>query len=94
MKTKHVLLLLIVLLAALILAQSVEAMASEHFVLDWFTLLNSAGGGPAASSHYHANLTIGQTAIRTSTSPHYQIRLGFWVEMLRQWFLSLPLIQR
>jgi len=94
MKTKHVLLLLVVLLAALIFAQSVEAMASENYILNWYTLLNSAGGGTAASSHYQANLTIGQTAIQTSSSSNYQIRLGYWVDTLRQWFLSLPLIQR
>lgn len=94
MKTKHILLLLVVLLAALIFAQSVEAMASENFALDWYTLLDSAGGGRVASSHYQADLTIGQTTIRSSTSTNYQIRLGYWVDMLRQWSLNLPLIQR
>jgi hypothetical protein len=94
MKRKHILLLLVVLLVALIFAQSVEAMASENYALNWYTLLHSAGGGAIASSSYQADLTVGQTAIRTSTSPNYQIRLGYWVEMLRQWSLSLPLIQR
>lgn len=92
MKINTVLLLLVILLAALIFTQGVSAMDSDHFLLNWRTPLNTAGGGSAASSHYQTNLTIGQTVIQASSSTSYQAKMGIWAGILRRWFQHLPLI--
>ena len=92
MKTKPVLILLVVLLAALIFIHSAGAMQSEHYTLDWYTLLNSAGGGPASSPHYQVNYTVGQTAVQVSSSTNYRAGLGYWASLFRNWLLHLPLI--
>jgi len=92
MKTKHVLLFLAVLLGVLVFVQGVGAMDSDHYTLDWYTLVNSAGGGPAVSTNFQVNLTIGQTPIQTSASSNYQISLGYWAGALHRWFQHLPLI--
>lgn len=92
MKTKTVLLLLVILLAALIFTQGVGAMDSDHFILNWRTPLNTAGGGSTASTHYQTNLTIGQTVIQASSSTSYRVRMGIWAGMLQRWFQHLPLI--
>lgn len=92
MRTKPVLIMLVVLLVVMIFIQGAGAMQSDYYTLDWYTLLDSAGGGPASSTHYQANFTIGQTAEHTSSSANYQVGLGYWFNELREWLLHLPLI--
>ena len=68
----------LVLVAILLLVGSAWAMESENYRLDWFTPLTGGGGGPADSAHYAVNFTVGQTAIGSSDSTHYQAGLGYW----------------
>jgi len=70
--------LALALAGSLLVAASAWAMSSANFRLDWFTPLNSSGGGPAASAHYRADFTVGQTAIGSSASSNYRVGLGFW----------------
>jgi len=69
--------LLIAVLCVLLLASSVLAMSSSTYRMDWFVPLTGSGG-PASSSHYAINITVGQAAIGTSASPHAQSCLGYW----------------
>jgi hypothetical protein len=84
--------ILITLLLLLLLAHGVQAMSSVNYVLDWFTPLNSSGGGPSSSVNYAANFTIGQTAIGPSSSTHYGTGLGYWYGIMMQFLVRLPLI--
>ena len=77
MKKQRSLSLLIGLLAILVLASGVLAMSSSTYRLDWFVPL-SGSGGPASSTHYAVNLTVGQTGMGISASPNYQSCLGYW----------------
>ena len=90
--------LLITLLLLLLFVQAVQAMESENYKLDWYTLLNSSGGGPANSAHYASNITIGQTAIGSSHSTNYQVGLGYWYGLIdyfsRIFSINLPLINK
>jgi hypothetical protein len=92
MKTKTILLFLVISLSALIIVQGAGAMTSDRYRLDWHTMVNNTGGGPAFSTHYQANLTIGQTPIQNSTSSNYQASMGYWAGVLQRWFQHLPLI--
>lgn len=65
------------LITLLLLAGRVLAMSSDHYRLDWFIPL-TGGGGAASSTNYAVNLTVGQTVIGVSESPHYQGCLGYW----------------
>lgn len=94
MKTKSLAFLLIVLLCALFWAQSVQAISSTNYALNWFTPLTSGGGGPMNSTNYAVNVTIGQTAIGASTSAQYGVGLGYWYGVLTGSDLYLPLILR
>jgi hypothetical protein len=66
------------IVAFLLLAGSVLAMRSANYWLDWFTPGTGGGGGPASSTHYAVNFTIGQTAIGPSSSANYRAGLGYW----------------
>ena len=68
---------LLALIALLLLAGKVLAMSSDHYRLDWFIPLTGSGGA-ASSTNYAVNLTVGQTVIGVSESPHYQGCLGYW----------------
>ncbi|MGC9335591.1 MAG: hypothetical protein ACP5JJ_15680 [Anaerolineae bacterium] len=71
------------------------AMSSTHFRLDWFTPGTSGGGGgPVTSGHYAANLTIGQSAVGTLSSAHYQACLGYWCGVPVPNWIYLPLVMR
>ncbi len=66
-------------LAALVLLTGVAlAMESDNYRLDWFTPLTGGGGGPASSTNYAVNLTVGQSVIGTSDSTNYGSCLGYW----------------
>ena len=77
-------------LAALLLASSALAL-SAAYQLDWFVPLTGGGGGPASSTHYEANLTVGQTVIGASTSTNYKASLGYWYGIPAYHFY-LPLV--
>lgn len=85
--------LVAVLLCGLLLVGGALAMSSETYRLDWFTPLTGGGGGPASSSHYAVNLTIGQSAIGASSSANYGIGLGYWYG-IRGYRTYLPLVLR
>ena len=86
--------ILFTLLLLLLLAHGAQAMESTNYALDWFTPLNSGGGGPSSSAHYAANFTIGQTAIYASSSANYGIGLGYWHGILAQFHIRLPLVSK
>jgi len=69
---------LLILAALLLLAGSVVAMSSDHYRLDWFVPLTGGGGGPASSTHYAVNFTVGQSAVGTASSTSYGGCLGYW----------------
>ena len=95
MKKKSRLLILVLLVIMLVLTQSVSAMSSDNYALDWYTPLSSGGGGKSESTNYVMEFTIGQSAIGSSSSTNYRTGLGYWgamVELLRLWFINLPII--
>jgi hypothetical protein len=77
--------------AFLLLAGSVLAMQSANYRLDWFTPGTGGGGGPASSTHYAVNFTVGQTASGLSSSASYGAGLGYWYG-LGGYKIYLPLI--
>ena len=81
-----------VLSVLLLLAGGALAMRSTHYWLDWHTPLTGGGGGPASSTHYAVNLTVGQTAIGVSSSSNYQVCLGYWCGTAGPWRIYLPLV--
>jgi hypothetical protein len=83
-----------VLCALLLLANSALAMSSTNYKLDWFVPLTGSGGNEMSSTNYKAYVTIGQTAIGTSTSTNYRVGLGYWYGLLSGRRLHLPLILR
>ena len=82
------------LLAALLLAGAAWAMASDNYRLDWYVSDSGAGGGPAGSTHYAVNYTIGQNAAggagNVSTSTNYSAGLGYWARLPFDFSLLLP----
>ena len=97
MKKKTALLLLTLAILSTILTQSVSAMSSTNYALEWFTPLTKGAGGKSASTNYIMDLTIGQSAIGSASSTNYRVGLGYWgalVEILRLWFINLPIILR
>ena len=92
MSTRRLLPWAIVLLCALVLAGNALAMRSDNYWLDWFTPLTGGGGGPAASDHYAANVTVGQSAIGAAGSAHYAIGLGYWGAVAGGTRIYLPLV--
>ena len=82
-------------LVFLVLATSVLAMSSTHYRLDWFAPLTGGGGGPASSTHYAVNFTVGQSAIGTASSTSYGGCLGFWCGAAAVGYrIYLPLVVR
>jgi len=86
--------ILFILLLLLLLAHGVQAMSSANFALNWFTPLNSSGGGRSSSANYAANFTVGQTAIYASSSTNYGAGLGYWYGIFQQFRIRLPLVSR
>jgi hypothetical protein len=71
-------LIFLALAILLLLASGVLALFSDNYRLDWYTPLTGGGGGPASSTNYAVNLTVGQTAIGVASGSSYQACLGFW----------------
>ena len=82
------------LLCGLLLAGVALAMDSTNYRLDWFTPLTGGGGGPASSTNYAVNLTIGQSVIGTSDSTGYNACLGYWCGTAVGHRIFLPLVLR
>jgi hypothetical protein len=76
----------LILIVLLLWAGSALAMSSTNYRLDWFTPMTGGGGGPASSTFYSANLTVGQTVIGASASEHYGSGLGYWYGLLSNIF--------
>jgi hypothetical protein len=53
-----------------------RASASANYQIPWLSI--NSGGGPVASTNYQTNLTVGQAATGTSSSPNYTVGQGFW----------------
>jgi hypothetical protein len=92
MKLKVLLSVLLLLLLMVVLVQSAAAMVSTNYRVEWFVPL-SGGGGAASSTNYMVNITVGQTAIGSSTSTNYTTGMGFW-SAVWNWLVHLPLIVR
>jgi hypothetical protein len=88
MKRKIILLCVLLLL---LLIESVYAMSSPAYHIDWLNLL-SGSGGPARSAGYQANFTIGQTASRGSSSSLFNVQMGYWAGIPPQYPIFLPKI--
>jgi opacity protein-like surface antigen len=86
--------LLCAILLLLFFTASALAMSSANYRLDWFTPLNTGGGGGASSANYRAEVTIGQTAIGEASSTSYGTGLGFWYGLLDWGRVYLPLVLR
>jgi len=86
--------ILLTLAALLLLAGRALAMRSDHYWLDWYTPLTGGGGGPASSTHYAVNFTVGQSVIGASASTHYKGCLGFWCGAAARYGVYLPLVLR
>jgi hypothetical protein len=77
MSNRKMIVLVAALVCGLLLASSALAL-SAAYRLDWFVPLTGGGGGPASSTNYKVNLTVGQTVIGASTSTNYKASLGYW----------------
>lgn len=86
---------LLVLIILLVWVGNALAMSSTDYRLDWFTPMTGSGGGPAISTNYAANFTVGQTVIGASASEHYGSGLGYWYGFLSSMIRNfLPLVIR
>ena len=84
--------ILLTVLVLLLLASNAGAMSSANYKLDWFTPLTGGGGGPASSTNYAVNFTIGQTVVGASSSASYQVGLGYWYGVAQQFKVYLPIV--
>ena len=82
-------------LCSLLLVGSILAMSSTNYKLDWFTPMTGSGG-PASSTHYAINFTVGQSAIGASSSANYGVGLGYWygAAATAAYQVFLPLVVR
>jgi len=86
---------LLILIILLLWVGSALAMSSTNFRLDWYTPMTGGGGGPASSTNYAANFTVGQTVVGASTSEHYGSGLGYWYGLLSSIIKNfLPLVTK
>jgi hypothetical protein len=74
---KHIRIILICVLLLLLIVETVYAMGSANYRIDWNNLLTGSGG-KTQSLNYLASYTVGQTASQTSESGNYQTQLGYW----------------
>jgi hypothetical protein len=91
MKTKPFAVILATLVLSFLFVANALAMSSTHYRLDWFTPM-SGSGGPASSTSYAANFTVGQTVVGASTRTNYGIGLGYWYGVGTQQAVFLPLV--
>lgn len=93
MNTKRFVSIALIMLIAFVLAQSVLAMSSANYRLDWFVPLTGSGG-PASSTNYAVNVTMGQTVVGASSSTNYKAGLGYWYGVGIQHQIYLPIVLR
>ena len=87
--------LLGILLLLLLAVTLTVAMTSTQYRLDWFTPLESSGGGVSSSAHYTVHYTTGQLGSGAQQGTSYRVGLGFWQESsLVEWHILLPIVQR
>lgn len=81
-----------------LLAGRALAMSQASYRMAWFVPLTGGGGGPAASSGYRVNLTVGQAVIGASASSGSKVCLGYWCGITEAAALAhrvwLPLLVR
>ena len=82
-----------VLCLLLMMTGVVMAMSSTNYQLDWFVPLTGSGGA-MDSTHYAANITLGQSAIGTADSANDSVCLGYWCGADVTYTVYLPLILR
>ncbi len=78
MKRKIIVLCILLILLA---TESVFAMSSPAYRIEWTNLL-SGSGGSASSASYQVNVTVGQTVNDKSGSPLYAVQMGYWAGMI------------
>jgi hypothetical protein len=83
-----------ILVALLLLANRALAMSSPNYKMEWFVPVTGSGGSPLSSANYKAYVTIGQTAVGSSSSANYRAGLGYWYGLPDRGPLLLPLILR
>jgi hypothetical protein len=93
MKTKLVTGIGVFVALLLLAGNALAGMSSTNYRLDWFTPLTGGGGGPASSTNYAVNFTVGQSAIGFSASDNYSAGLGYWYG-IEEYRLYLPLVLR
>jgi hypothetical protein len=93
MRKRLLVAIIVVLLGGLLLAQIVLAMSSTNYKLDWYTPLTSSGG-PATSTNYAGNFSVGQSVIGYATSTGYTAGLGYWYGAAGQYKIYLPIIMK
>jgi len=93
MKSKIFTVVSVAIVLVLLAFASANAMSSANYQLNWFTPL-SGSGGPASSSSYRANITIGQTGTGLSSSTHYVAKIGYWAGTDNPYGVFLPLIKK
>ena len=86
--------ILITLLLLLLFAQGVQAMSSANFSLNWFTPLDSSGGGPSSSTNFAADITLGQSVIGASSGDDYRVSLGYWYSAKSVFHVRLPMVTK
>jgi hypothetical protein len=80
----------------LLVAQVAYAMSSANYRIDWTNLLTGSGGHGGSGS-YIADVTVGQTASKVSSSASYQVSLGYWTGSppnVPGFLIHLPLVRR
>lgn len=94
MKSKICMVVSVAIVLVLLAFASADAMSSANYQLNWFTPLSGSGGGPASSSSYTANVTIGQTGTGLSSSTNYAVKEGYWAGTDNPYHSFLPVIKR
>jgi len=85
--------MLLALVGLLLLSGVALAMSSPHYTLDWYTPLTGTGAA-ASSAHYAVALTVGQSAIGTSSSTNHEGCLGYWCGLAVEQHFYLPLMSK
>jgi len=91
--TRHVAVLLVVLLCCLALVSAVLAQGSTHYQLTWSTVA-SGGDSTSRSANYILGGTAGQGAPGEAASASYKLGSGFWYGVPMQYDIYLPIVMR
>ena len=86
-------LMLLMLLGLLLFAGRALAMSSTNYRLDWFAPLTSSGG-PAGSTHYAGDFSVGQSVVGHASSTGYTAGLGYWYGAAGGYQVYLPIVLR